>query len=103
GFQTRFEQQLLEKRIADLNRGALRAGLLAELFRGHRCAVYSVTAGLRADVDHRVPDTRRSAKQDVFLAHQPERERVHQRIARITVREANLAADGRNSKRVAVV
>ena len=50
--QTRFEQQLLQKRIADLDHAAV-AGLRI-VVRGERRALQAVAAGVRADQQQRV-------------------------------------------------
>ena len=81
GFEAGFEQQLLQERIAHLHIGPLGLGFFAELLARHGGAVDAVAPGLRADVDHRIPCARRLGIKNLVASHQPERERVHQRIA----------------------
>ncbi len=102
-FETGFEQQLFEKRIAHLHVGTLLLGLLGELGRRHGSAVDSVAAGLGADVDHRVADAFGLAVKNLVLAKDAQRERVHQRIAVVALFEDALAADGGNAEAVAIV
>ena len=52
---------------------------------------------------NRIADAGGFAEKDLILAHQAERERVHQRIERIGIVECDFAADGRHAKRIAVV
>ncbi len=58
-FEAGLDQQLFGERVADLDGGPLFVGVRGELGRGHGRAVDAVTAGLRADIDHRVADRRR--------------------------------------------
>ena len=48
--ETRFEEEFLHERIADLHRGPLLRRLLVEFRRRHRRAVDTVAAGLGADI-----------------------------------------------------
>ncbi len=102
-FQTGFEQQLFEKRIAYLHIGAFLLGFLGELGGRHGRAVNAVAAGLRADVNHRVADAVGLAVKDFILAEHAQREDIHQRIAVVAILENALAAHRRDAEAVAVV
>ena len=91
GFETSFEQQLLQKRIADLHVGTLRLRSLAEFFAGHGGAVNAVASGLGSDIDHRIALTRRARVENLIFTHQSQRERVDQRIARVAGLELRFA------------
>ena len=97
-----FQQELLEKGIADLDGGALRRALLVELGGGHRRPVDAVAAGARADVDDGIADAARRAAKDAVRLQDAEREGVHEAVAVVAVVERDLAAHGGNADAVAV-
>ena len=63
----------------------------------------SVTTGLGADVKHRIADAGGLAEKDLIVPHETKRERIHERIERVSIIERDFAADGRHAKRVAVM
>ncbi len=101
-FEAGLEQQLLHKRIAHLHVGPLLLRALGKLLGGHRRAVDSVAARLRADVDHRIAHAGRLGVKDLVALHQPQRKRIQQRIARVTSLKPRLAAKVRNAKTVPI-
>ena len=102
GFEAGFEKQLLHERIADLNVGPLGSGVFAETGRGHRCAVNTVAAGFRADIDDRIADAVRAAVEDFVFFENAQREGIDERVLRIAIREIDFAADGRHAEAVSV-
>ena len=102
GFQAGFQQQLLQKRIADLHVGALGFRLFAEFLAGHGGAMNAVTARLGADVDYGIAFTCGLGVENLIAPHQSQREGVDQRIARVAAFELHLAADVRHAKTVAI-
>ena len=100
--QARFEEELLQEGVADLDRGALRFAFLVELGGGHRRAVDAVPPGARADVDDGVSDARRRSTEDAVRLEQAEGEGVHQAISVVALVERHLAADGGNADAVSV-
>ena len=67
-FQARFQQQLLQKGVADLHVGTLGLGVLVEFGRCHRRALDAVAAGLGAYVDNRIADALGGTEKDGILA-----------------------------------
>src|SRR5215510_1055661 len=63
----------------------------------------TVTSGLGADVEDRIPDAGSFAEKDLVLSHQAQGESIHQRVERISVVERDLAADGRYAKGISVM
>src|SRR5271156_5055431 len=63
----------------------------------------TVASGLRAHVDHGIPDTRRLAVENLVVLENAEGEYVHQRVAVIAGVEHALPAHRRNAETVAVV
>ncbi len=103
GFETRFEQELFEKRIAHLHVGTLLFRFFGEFGGGHGSAVDAVAAGLRADVDHGIADARGLAVEHFVFTEDAQSEGVHQRIAVVAGFEDALAADGGDAETVAVM
>src|SRR5581483_6445579 len=103
GFETSFEQQLFQKRIANLHIWTLRLRLFAELFAGHGCAVNTVAACLRAHVNHGITHARGLRIKNLVFANQPERERIHQRVSRVAGLELGFSANIGNTKAVTVM
>ena len=101
-FQARLQQQLLHERVADLDVGPLLLGAFLELFAGHGRAVDAVAASLGADINHGIARAAGLGVEDLVLAHQAERESVHQRIAAIAGLEFRLAAQVGHAEAVAV-
>ena len=62
----------------------------------------AVAPGLGADIDHGISRARRFGIKDLIAPHQPQRKRIHQRIARVTALELHLTADVGHAKAVAV-
>src|ERR1700722_6628755 len=102
GFETGFEQQLLEERIAYLHVGAFGFRGLAEFFAGHGGAVDAVTSGFCADVDYRIAFSGGPGVEDFIFSYQAEGECVDQRIARVARLEFGFAAEIGDSEAVAV-
>src|SRR5258707_15333702 len=63
----------------------------------------SVAPSFRADINHRVADALGLGQKNVFLARNPERQGVYQRILRVARLEADFSADCRHAKTVSVV
>ena len=102
-FQARFQQQLLKKRIAHLNVGALLLRFFSEFARRHGCAVDAVAPGFGAHVDHRIADPRGLAVENFVLVKHPQGEDVHQRIAAVAAFENALAAHRGHAEAVPVM
>ena len=96
------DQQLLGERVADLDRGPLGLGLVAELGRGHGGAVDAVAPGLGADIDHGIPDAAGLGVEDPVGARDADAHGVDQDVAVVGAVEGALAADGRHADAVAV-
>jgi hypothetical protein len=97
-----FEQQFFGEGISDLNGRAL---LLCLLFEGGGChgrAVDAVTAGLRAEIDDRIPDSGRLGVENLVLVGDADGHRVDQDVAVIALVEAGRTADRRHPKRIAI-
>ena len=77
GLKASLEEQLFQKRIADLHIRTLRLRGFAEFFAGHGGAVNAIASGFRAHVDHRIALARCSRVEDFVFAHQSERECIH--------------------------
>ena len=98
------EQLLLLERIADLDGRALRGVELVELGRReHRRAADAVAAGARAEQQHDVADPGGRRADQVVLLDQPQAHRVDEAVCLVGVLEVDLAADGGDADRVAVV
>ena len=98
------EQLLLLERVADLDGRALGGVELVELrARQHRRAADPVAARARAEQQHDVADARGRRADQVVLLDQPEAHRVDEAVGLVGVLEVDLAADGRDADRVAVV
>ena len=98
------EQLRLLERVADLDGRALRAVGVAELrARQHGGAADPVAAGPRAEQDDDVADARRRRADQLLRLDQPEAHRVDQAVLLVGGLEVDLAADGRDADRVAVV
>ena len=102
GFEAGFEQQLFEKRIADLHIGTLGLRRFAEFFAGHGRAVDAVAPGLRADIDHWIAFARGLGIENLIPSHQTQRKSIHQRIAGVARLKLRLAAQVRHAKAVPV-
>src|SRR5581483_7166032 len=90
------------ERVADLDIRPLRASIFTEARRRHRRAMNAVAPGFCPDVYDRIADTLRTAIENLVLLENSEREGIDERILRITIRKVDLAADGGNSKAIAV-
>ena len=98
------EQLLLLERVADLDRRALRGVELVELGRSqHRRAADAVAPRARTEQQHDVADARGRGADQVVLLDQPEAHRVDEAVLLVAVLEVDLAADGGDADRVAVV
>ena len=102
GFEASFEQQLFQKRIADLHVRPLRFGGFAEFFAGHGRAVDAVASRLGANVDHRIALAGGAGIEDLVFANQAQGKRVHQRIAGVARLELGFAAQVGHAEAVAV-
>src|SRR5207248_4406884 len=100
--EARFEQELFQERIADLDGGPLRLALLVELRRRHGGAVNAVAPGPCADVDDRIAHARRSAAEDAIRLEEPEGECVDETVAVVAVVESDFAPDRRYADAIAV-
>src|SRR6266567_2485776 len=100
--EARFEQELLQKWIAHLDVRPLGFRFFAELLAGHGRAMNAVAHRLRPYINNPIAFARRLRVKDLVLAHQPERERVHQRIARVARLELCLPADVGDAEAVSV-
>ena len=65
--------------------------------------MYPVPSGFCSRVNHGIANAHCAAIEDLLLAHDPKRERVHQRVAGVAIGESHLTGDGRNAKRVSVI
>ena len=63
----------------------------------------AVTPSLRPDVKHRVPDPLRLPEKDLVFTHDPECERVYQRVETVRLVEYDFPADRRHPERVPVM
>ena len=96
------DQQLLGEGVADLHGRALLVAVLVEVGAGHGRAVDAVAAGLRADIDDRVPDAGRGRVEDLVGLRDADGHRVDEDVAVIGAVEIDLAADGRDADAIAV-
>ena len=80
------EQELLGERVADLHGRALLLRGVVELGRGHGGAVDAVAAGLRAQIDDRVPDAGRRRVEDLVRLREADRHGVDEDVAVISAR-----------------
>ena len=103
GLQARFQQQLLEERVADLHVGALGLGVLVKLGRRHGRALNTVPAGLGSYVDDRIADAARRSQKNRVLAEDAEGERIDERVRAEARVERSLAADRGHAEAVAVM
>src|ERR1035438_10295882 len=103
GFQARFEQKLLEKRIAHLHIRPLLFRFLGELGRCHGSAVNPVAARFRAYIYNRISDAFGLPVEHLVLLKDTQREDVHQRIAVVALFEDTLAAHGGHTETIAVM
>ena len=99
-FQARFNQQLFEKGITDLDHAA--GGLLRIFDRSERGALNAVSTSVGADQDHRIRFSHRLGPGQLVVAKQSHAHGVDQRIAGIAILDHHFAADGRDSDAVAV-
>ena len=102
GFKASLEEKLFHEGVADLDVGALRFSALVEFFTGHGCAVNTVAAGFRSDIDDGVADAGGFAVEDFVDADHAKRESVDQRIAAVAGLEFGFAAEVGDTKAVAV-
>src|SRR5208337_4479044 len=100
--QTGFQQQLLKKRIADLNIRTLRFRAFAEFLARHGGAMNAVASGFGADINYGIALSRSPSIKNLVAADQSKSERVHQRVAGVTRLKLHLAAQVRDSETVAV-
>ena len=101
-FEAGLEQQFFREGIADLHGRALRRAVGLEGGRGHGGAPDPVAAGLRAEIDDRVPDAGRLGIEDGVGARQADRHGIDQDVAVVALVEDHGAADGRHAETVAV-
>src|SRR5262249_37719584 len=103
GFETGFDQQLFEERIAHLHVRALLLRFLGEFGRRHGGPGNPGASRLGANVDYRIPDTCRLGIKDLIGSEHTQREHVHQRIAVIALLENAFAAHRGNAEAVAIM
>jgi hypothetical protein len=96
------QKELLGEGISDLHGRALLRGRVVELGRGHGGAVDAVAAGLRAEIDDRVPDAGRGGIKNRVLAGEADRHGVDQDVAVVALVEADRTADRRYAEGIAV-
>ena len=63
----------------------------------------AVAAGFCADVNYRVAGAARLGEEQIFFFGDAQRERVDQRILRVTRLEANFSANGGHAERISVI
>ena len=103
-FQARFAHEFFHERIADLHRAALLlGGFLGQILRRKRRTREAVATRGRADIKHGITHALGRAARDLFMAQHAETERVHERVALISLVEIHLARDGRNAEAIAVM
>ncbi len=72
--------------------GALGLGFFAEFLAGHSRAVNAVASGFCSDVNYRIAFARSLRVENLILADQAQRKRIHQRIAGVASLELGFAA-----------
>ena len=98
------EQPALLERVADLDRRALGAVLVAELGGGeHGGAADPVAPRARAEQHDHVPDARGGAPDQLAGLDQADAHRVDEAVLLVRALEVDLAADGGDADRVPVV
>ena len=102
-FETRLEQKLLFKRIANLHRGPIFFRLLSQLARCKRRACQTVASRFSADVKNRIADSAGRAARELIVPQHAETKNIYQRIALEAFVEINLAADRRHADAVSVM
>src|SRR6185295_17541738 len=83
--ETGFQQQLLEKRIANLHGRAFLECFFVKLRGSHRRAVNSIAPGLCPNIEHRISNTSRFTEEDLIVTHESERKRIHEGIERVSI------------------
>src|SRR6185369_17615988 len=81
---------------------ALLLAVLGEISAGHGRAVDSVAAGLRTDIDDRIPDARGGRVEDLVGLRDPDRHGVDEDVAVVRRVEIDLSADRWNPDAIAV-
>ena len=71
GFETRLEQQLFHKRIADLDVWPLSACIFSETGGGHCCAVNAIASGLCAHIYDGIAEAARASVKDLVFFEDP--------------------------------
>ena len=89
-----FEQELLEERVAHLDRRALLIGAGAELERREEGRARDpIASGVAADEIHGTPRPRAARLPQVFGAGEADAHRVHERVVGVARLERDVAAD----------
>src|SRR5437016_14311878 len=63
----------------------------------------AIAAGLRPNIQNRISNARRLTEENLISTNEPERERVDERIQRVSVVESDFTANRRHSERVSVM
>ena len=101
--ERRFHQQLLEERVAHLDRRALVLASLAE-FKGReqRCAGDPISPGVGSDEVDRAPGTRRVGEAELVPLHEPDAHRIHERVPHIAGLKGDVPGDVGDPDAVAI-
>jgi hypothetical protein len=99
-FKTRFEKQLFEKWVANLNDAAMR--LLGILNRCERGPVNAVPSGVCAHENHKIPNSRCLGPHDGFMTDDSDAHGVHKWVAAVCVIEKDVAGHRRYAETIAV-
>jgi hypothetical protein len=65
--------------------------------------VNAVASGFGAHVKHRIADAGSLSEEDLIVSHETECKRIDERIQRVRIVKSDFTADGRNTKRVAIM
>ena len=102
-FETGFEQELFEKRVANLNGRAFFQSFVIKLGRCHRRSVDAVAARFCTRVENRIANAGSFAEEYLIFFDDAESEGVYQRIEAVRFVKNNLTADSRHAETVAVM
>ena len=100
--QARLTQQLLEERIAHLDRRSALGGSLIHLHRGEGRPVNAIAPGIGADQQHDVTGSVRGGAAQPIMGHDPDAHGVDDRVIAVAGVEMDLAHDRRAPEAVTV-
>ena len=100
--QARFDQQLFQERIADLDSGALFGAVVVEFGAGHGRAMDAVTAGFGADINHGIASALGGGGEDAVGGRDTNAHHIDQNVAVIASVEIGLPADGGHANAIAI-